>query len=54
MAGFGCSPRGEDVGISILQDLAGTYPEDFQGFSFKRFTGTEVRITPGGEVREAC
>jgi len=41
---------GEDVGISILQDLACTYTEDFKGFSFKRFSGTEVQITPQGEV----
>jgi hypothetical protein len=41
---------GEDVGISILQDLACTYTEDFRGFSFKRFNGTEVQITPRGEV----
>jgi len=41
---------GEDVGISVLQDLACTYTEDFKGFSFKRFSGTEVHITPQGEV----
>jgi hypothetical protein len=41
---------GEDVAISILQDLAGTYTEDFSGFSFKRYDGTAVRITPKGEV----
>jgi hypothetical protein len=41
---------GEDVGISILQDLACTYTEDFKGFSFKRFSGAEVHITPQGEV----
>jgi hypothetical protein len=44
---------GEDVGISILQDLACTYTEDFKGFSLKRFNGTEVQITPRGEVIEA-
>ncbi len=43
---------GEDVAVSILQDLARTYTEDFQGFSFKRFNGTEVRITPQGEVTQ--
>jgi hypothetical protein len=41
---------GEDVGISILQDMASTYTEDFKGFSFKRYDGTEIRITPKGEV----
>ena len=44
---------GEEVGISILQDLACTYTEDFKGFSFKRFDGTRIRITPRGEVIEA-
>jgi hypothetical protein len=44
---------GEDVGISILQDLACTYTEDFKGFSLERFNGTEVQITPRGEVIEA-
>lgn len=43
---------GEDVGISILQDLACTYTEDFKGFSFKRFSGVHVHITPQGEVVE--
>jgi hypothetical protein len=43
---------GEDVGISILQDLACTYTEDFKGFSFKRFNGTEVKITAKGDVIE--
>jgi hypothetical protein len=41
---------GEDVGISILQDLARTYTEDFKGFSFKRFSGSQVHVTPQGEV----
>jgi len=44
---------GEDVAISILQDLACTCTEDFPGFSFKRFSGTEVHITPGGELIES-
>lgn len=44
---------GEDVAIAILQDLACTYTEDFAGFSFKRFSGTEVHITPGGELIES-
>jgi len=43
---------GEDVAISILQDLAGTYSEDFKGFSIRRFNGTDIRITPQGEVIE--
>jgi hypothetical protein len=44
---------GEDVAISILQELAGTYTEDFKGFSFARFSGARIRITPLGEVIEA-
>lgn len=44
---------GEDVGISILQDLARTYTEDFKGFSIKRFNGAEVHITPAGDALEA-
>jgi hypothetical protein len=44
---------GEDVAISILQDLVQTYTEDFGGFSFTRLDGTKVRITPGGEVTAA-
>jgi hypothetical protein len=43
---------GEDVGISILQDLARTYSEDFKGFSFKRFNGMQIHISPQGEVVE--
>jgi hypothetical protein len=41
------------VAISILQDVAGTYTEDFKGFSFKRFSGRAIHITPRGEVIEA-
>jgi hypothetical protein len=44
---------GEDVAISILQDLACTYTEDFKGFSFRRFSGTQIHITPQGEVLQA-
>jgi hypothetical protein len=44
---------GEDVAISILQDLACTYTEEFKGFSFKRYDGREVGITPQGEVVQA-
>lgn len=43
---------GENVGISILQDLARTYTEDFNGFSFTRFNGSSVHITPDGQVIE--
>jgi hypothetical protein len=41
---------GEDVAISILQDLVRTYTEDFEGFQFTRFDGTLVRISRNGEV----
>jgi hypothetical protein len=41
---------GEDVGISILQDLARTFSEDFNGFSFRRFNGEGVHIAPNGQV----
>jgi hypothetical protein len=44
---------GEEVAISILQDVAGTYTEDFKGFFFTRFTGRAIHITPRGEVIEA-
>ena len=36
---------GEDVAISILEDLVCTYTEDFKGFSFTRLDGTKIRIT---------
>jgi hypothetical protein len=41
---------GEDVGISILQDLARTYTEDFRGLAFKRLDGTAVTITSNGGI----
>jgi hypothetical protein len=41
---------GEEVGISILQDMARTYTEEFKGFTFKRFNGRQIHITPSGEV----
>ena len=41
---------GEDVGISILQDLVQTCIEDFDGFAFTRFDGTPVRINRNGEL----
>ena len=44
---------GEDVAISILQDLVRTYTEDFKGFAFTRISGTKVFITPQGEVMTA-
>jgi hypothetical protein len=44
---------GEDVAISIMQDLACTYSEDYKGFAFRRFNGTNVEITPRGEVIES-
>jgi hypothetical protein len=41
---------GEEVGISVLQDLASIYTEHFDGFSLKRFDGTDIRIKPTGEL----
>lgn len=41
---------GEEVAISILQDLVRTCTEDFPGFAFTRFDATPVRINPQGEV----
>jgi membrane-associated phospholipid phosphatase len=41
---------GESVGISILQDLARTYSEEFNGFTIRQFDGATIRITPGGQV----
>lgn len=41
---------GEDVATSILQDLACTYTEDFEGFYFTRIDGTKVHITSQGDV----
>ena len=41
---------GEDVGISILQDLALTFPEPFKGFRFKRFDASPVYINPQGQL----
>jgi hypothetical protein len=43
---------GEDVGISVLQDLACTYTEDFKGFSLRRFSGSQIHIAPHGEVTQ--
>ncbi len=36
---------GEEVAISILQDLVNTFAEDFTGFRFTRFGGQPVQIT---------
>lgn len=36
---------GEDVAISILEDLVNTLAEDFEGFRFTRFDGRPVSIT---------
>jgi membrane-associated phospholipid phosphatase len=41
---------GEEVGISVLQDLVRCCTEDFEGFSFTRFDGTPVKIGRNGEV----
>jgi hypothetical protein len=41
---------GEEVGISVLQDLACTYTEEFGGFALTRFGGTTVHITPNGHL----
>ncbi len=41
---------GEEVAISILQDLVRTCTEDFGGFAFTRQDGSKVRINPSGEV----
>lgn len=35
---------GEEMAISILQDLVETYTDDFSGFTFNRFDGTPVVI----------
>jgi len=40
---------GEDVVISMLQDLVRCYTEDFDGFTFTRFAGTPARINRNGE-----
>jgi hypothetical protein len=39
---------GEAVAISILEDQARTYNEDFAGFTFTKFDGT--KITVGGNT----
>ena len=38
---------GEEVAICFLQDQVNTFTETFPGFSFTRFDGTPVVITPG-------
>jgi len=41
---------GEDVGLSVLQDLAQTFSEEFKGFFITRFDGSKVYVTPRGEL----
>ena len=41
---------GEEVGISILQDMALTYSENFPGFTFTRFDGTRINIASNGSI----
>ena len=41
---------GEEVGISILQDLVRCCTEDLNGFEFTRYDGTPVRIRSSGEL----
>jgi hypothetical protein len=38
-------PLGEQVAISILQDMVDTYPEEIGGFQFTLLDGTPVTIT---------
>ena len=35
---------GEQVAISMLQDMAETYGEDFNGYSLTKFDGEQIRI----------
>jgi hypothetical protein len=44
---------GEDVGISVLQDLARTFTEDFKGFSLNRFNGKPIHIARDGALTES-
>ena len=39
---------GETVAIGLLKDHAATYSGDFDGFVFRRFDGTRVRVTARG------
>jgi hypothetical protein len=43
---------GENVAISILQDLARTFTEEFRGFTFLRLNGMKVHISPDGQINE--
>lgn len=43
---------GEEVAISILQDLVRCPTEDFEGFAFTRIDGTKVKINRQGEVSQ--
>ncbi len=38
---------GEEVAICFLEDQVNTYTETFSGFSFTKFDGTPISITPG-------
>jgi len=44
---------GEAVGISVLQDMARTYSERFDGFRLTRFDGSAVVITRDSDVGPA-
>jgi hypothetical protein len=44
---------GEEVGISVLQDLACSYTEEFKGFSFKRFNGSNVHIMARNQLADS-
>ncbi len=35
---------GEEVALSVLRDQRGTYNEDFGGFTFTRFDGTQITV----------
>jgi hypothetical protein len=35
---------GEDVAIRLLRELRATYPEPFDGFSLRRFDGTQITV----------
>jgi hypothetical protein len=41
---------GEEVGISILQDLVTTYTDSTQGITLQKFDGTRIHILPNGTV----
>ena len=41
---------GEEVGISILQDLVTTYTDSTKGLTLQKFDGTKIHILPDGTV----